>query len=170
MGAGISLNAALRHSSRVQALILVRPAWLDEKTPDNLKILVDAARLIAKDGGRQQFEKLPQFTAIRDLLPNAAKSVLGVFAPEQRREIPKVLEAMVNDCPFPDLRQLERLQLPTLIIGNHDDPLHPFEMAEKLAGVIPGSRLEQVISRYVDDAAHREHVREIVTDFLSLST
>ena len=167
MGAGISLNAALRFQDRVEALVLVRPAWLDKENPANLKILIEAAELIPVDGGREKFEKSQQFTSIRNSLPDAARSVLGVFAPEQRKELPLVLRSMVGDRPFESKAQLEHLQLPVLVIGNDDDPLHPFAMAEELSEAIPGSRLEKVVSRYVNNQEHGRQVREIVSNFLT---
>lgn len=167
MGAGISTNIALRYPDRVLGLVLVRPAWLDQKTPANLAILVDAADWIGKENGRQQFCERADFAAIQERLPKAAQSILGVFAETQRPEIPTVLKAMVNDAPFPDLDALQNIDVPCLLIGNEDDPLHPFEMAEAMHQKINNSKIIKVSSRYLNDKQHREEVYQNVTKFIT---
>lgn len=167
MGAGISTNIALRYPDRVLALVLVRPAWLDQKTPDNLAILVDAARWIGKDNGLERFAESADFTAIQQRLPKAAQSILGVFAETQRPEIPTVLRAMVNDAPFSDLNALQKIDVPCLLIGNEDDPLHPYEMAEAMHQKINNSKIIKVASRYLADKQHREEVYQNVTKFIT---
>lgn len=167
MGAGISTNIALRYPDRVRGLVLVRPAWLDQKTPDNLAILVDAAQWIGKDNGLERFCESADFVAIQQRLPKAAQSILGVFAETQRPEIPTVLKAMVNDAPFADLNALQNIDVPCLLIGNEDDPLHPYEMAEVMHQKINNSKIIKVPSRYLDDKQHREVVHQNVTKFIT---
>ncbi|MEZ5040160.1 MAG: alpha/beta hydrolase [Saprospiraceae bacterium] len=167
MGAGISLNVALRYPERVKALVLIRPAWLDQGSPENLAILLEAAPFIGQKNGLATFEQRPNFKRIQQLLPNAAQSVLGVFAPTQRAEIPLVLENMIKDRPFSDLKALENIHHPCLIIGNEDDPLHPIDMAERIHQCISGSQCVNVISRYVDDAQHGAAVNQLVSKFIT---
>jgi len=164
MGAGIAINIALRFPERVKGLVLVRPAWLDRKSPENLQILVEAAKLI---NDKAAFQQLPKFQSINTTLPKAAQSILGVFAPTQQPDIGMVLDALVKDRPFNDLNELKDLKVPSLIIGNENDPLHPFSMALKMSQAIRGSQLHQVTSRYIDDQVHRREVNQIVHHFLT---
>lgn len=167
MGAGIALNVALRFPERVKALVLIRPAWLDQDSPENLAILLEAAPFIGQEDGLANFEQRPNFKHIQRILPKAAQSVLGVFAPTQRAEIPLVLENMIKDRPFSDLKALEHIQQPCLIIGNGDDPLHPFEMAESIHQRISGSQCVNIMSRYVDEAQHGAAVNQLVSKFIT---
>ena len=166
MGAGISLHIALNHPQRVKALVLVRPAWLNEGSPQNLEILLEAAKLMGKENGKAIFTQRKDFQAIQNALPLAGKSVVGVFADTQQKELPQVLEALVEDVPFSDRKDLNRLRVPCLILGNEDDPLHPYAMAEELSKQIEGSQLKKVVSRYVDGETHRRHITEIVSTFI----
>lgn len=166
MGAGISTNMALRYPERVAALVLVRPAWLDMGNPDNLLILQEAARFIGQSGGRAQFEQRPDFQAVHQHLPKAALSIVGVFDPTQRKEIPLVLQSMIADRPFESMLDLETIDIPVLIIANEEDPLHPNAMAEQMHQRIRQSRLVKVVSRYIDDNGHREAVQKTVTKFI----
>ncbi|MBX2874303.1 MAG: alpha/beta hydrolase [Saprospiraceae bacterium] len=166
MGAGISTYMAIHHPERVRGLVLVRPAWLDQGTPDNLKILLTAADFIDQAKDVDGFKQEPEFQGIQHAVPKAAQSVLGVFAATQRLEIAKVLRSMVQDHPFDDIKHLQEIDTPTLIIGNEDDPLHPYSMAETIHNHIPNSKLEKVVSRYIDDAQHRLIVTQIVSKFI----
>ncbi len=167
MGSGIALNIALRFPEKVKGLVLVRPAWLDSSSPENLSILLEAAQWIGKENGKTHFEQNADFQKIQKLLPKAAASILGVFAPTQRAEIPLVLEKMVNDRPFTSLEALTKIKQPCLIIGNENDPLHPFEMAEKIHQYIAGSELIKVPSRYKNDIEHRKVINRIVSKYIN---
>ena len=166
MGAGISTYIALHYPERVRALVLICPAWLDQGNPENLRILNTAADYIEHDQGKEQFKLLPDFKLIEASVPNAALSVLGVFADTQRTEISTVLRAMVQDRPFENIQSLQGINVPCLVIGNEDDPLHPFEMAMEMHKHIPNSQLEKVTSRYIDDAQHRQIVYQTISKFI----
>lgn len=166
MGAGISMHIALKYPERVKGLLLVRPAWLDKIRPENLLILLEAGKRIPLPNGKADFEALPSFQAMKADLPLAARSVLGQFNRAQLEHGPKVLECMVNDKPLEDLAQLKQIDKPCLIIGNGDDPLHPFEMAEVIGEHIPSAQVEKVVSRYVNNRGHREAVNRLVEDWL----
>lgn len=167
MGAGISINIALRYPQRVKGLVLIRPAWLDQASPENLALLKTASALMPTTNGSEEFKQLDTFQRIQQNVPNAAKSILGVFAATQRKELPLVLKSMVEDKPFQNLNALSAIKQPCLILANEDDPLHPYEMAVALHNAIPDSRLEKVVSRYVDDQAHRKAVEKAVKLFIA---
>ena len=79
MGSGIALNMALNYPDKVKGLVLVRPAWLDAINPENLALLLEAADRIPLHNGLDEFEQLPEFKQIKEQLPKAAQSILGVF-------------------------------------------------------------------------------------------
>ena len=164
MGSGIAVNLALRYPGYVKGLILVRPAWLDWPDPENLQILKPAADLMKNLDGREKFSDTPGFKAV--VPPAAAQSILGVFAEDQQPELAGVIEAMVQDRPFNSTEQLSEISVPCVVIANHDDPLHPYEMAEKIHESIPGSVLRKVTSRYIDDQLHTQQVRQIIQKFI----
>jgi pimeloyl-ACP methyl ester carboxylesterase len=167
MGSGIALNIALRFPERVKALVLVRPAWVNKSKPENLNILLEAAKNIRKPNAEWEFTEAPNFGSIETSLPLAAQSLLGLFDPSQSPELPRVLEKMVEDRPFEDVAQLQKINKPCLIIGNDNDPLHPFEMAEYIHQNIAESRLSKVASRYLDEAEHAKSVNQLVSTFIA---
>ncbi|MEL6252879.1 MAG: alpha/beta hydrolase [Bacteroidota bacterium] len=166
MGSGISLNIALRFPERVKGLILVRPAWLDKEKPANLEILLNIAEIINHPTGKTRFENSDEFLAIQKVLPRAASSIMGQFSRVQGNHTSEVLNHMVNDKPFDQMSDLAILNIPTLVIGNDDDPLHPWDMAEAIHQAIPTSKLVKVISRYKDDLQHKKEAQAAIAAFL----
>ena len=165
MGAGISLNMALRYPGKVQGLFLVRPAWLDQESPENLKILLEAAKLMDLSDGIEKFKKEEAFQIINNELPKAAQSLLTIFDSEQQKELPTVLKAMVNDRPYDTMKELKKLDLQCTVIGNDNDPLHPYAMAESTSQNIPGSSLHKVTSRYIDSTAHQKEITDLIKKY-----
>lgn len=166
MGSGISLNIALRFPQRVKALILVRPAWLDKDRPENLEILLSIAEVINHPAGKTAFENSEEFLSVKKELPKAAASIMGQFSRAQGSYTSEVLNHMVLDKPFDQMSDLASIDIPTLILGNDDDPLHPWEMAEAIHQAIPGSKLEKVVSRYIDDLQHKKEAQAVISAFL----
>jgi len=166
MGAGISINMALRYPEKVKSLFLVRPAWIDEGNPAHLRILSEAAELMSFSDGIEKFQQEVSFQAINKEIPNAGQSLLTIFNPEQQKELPIVLKAMVNDKPYAELTALQKLALPSTVIGNDDDPLHPYDIAETTHQNIPGSVLNKVTSRYVDGTLHQKEITEHIKKHL----
>lgn len=167
MGAGISINMALRYPEKVKALVLVRPAWLEKRNPQNLLLLKEAAKFIGKRTGKITFEQNKEYQQIKANLPTAAKSIIGVFGKNQQRVIPTVLKKMVGDKPFAKKQALKDLKVPCLVIGNEDDPLHPFSMASTIHKYIKESQLEKVVSRYVNNREHRITLTNLTQQFLN---
>ncbi|MDH5399521.1 MAG: alpha/beta hydrolase [Cyclobacteriaceae bacterium] len=165
MGSGISVQTALRYPERVKGLVLVRPAWLDAPGPENLRILLEVADCLQQGGGQGLFEKRESFQKMQSELPLAASSVLGMFTREQLDDTPKVLEHMVNDAPIRALADLQKIKVPTLIIVNHDDPLHPYHFGEIIQKQISGSQVVEVTSRYKNNDTHTQEVQTAVKAF-----
>lgn len=166
MGSGIALQAALRYPDRVQALILHRPAWLEQGFPDNLMELKDATNYMRMENGKDEFAKTEAFVKLKTELPAAADSVMGIFSEEQQSCLPKVIEQMVADSPISSLNQLAKLSMPCLILANDDDPLHPYELAKVIHKRISGSVLRKITSRYLEPVKHRDEVRHHILEFI----
>lgn len=165
MGAGISLNIALRYPERTKALVLIRPAWSDRPDPDNLMILKTAAPFV-RDGNRHGFDQISFVKSLQSDLPLAYASLMGIFQ-EQQEHLPDVLEGMVGDVPFSSIDRLQKVTKRTLVIGNDKDPLHPMFMAEETAGSLPDSAFSVVTSRYIDAKMHQRELNERIINFLS---
>jgi pimeloyl-ACP methyl ester carboxylesterase len=141
MGAGIALNFAVRYPDRTRALILSRASWLAEPLPPNLAVFPKIAGLIREHGvhrARELFAGTTEYqTALQSSPANAASWMLQ-FLRERAGETFEILESIPNDVPAPDIASWKKMDLPTLVLANRNDPQHPFEYGEVLAREIPG--------------------------------
>src|SRR5262245_13857819 len=170
MGAGISLAFCLRYPKRVKALILNRPAWLDTPNPPNLLSLTMLARLIERFGitrARSELEKTELYQDLERKHPASAKSLTDLLVNKRSDALLASLKGIPASAPVDSLDKLALLDVPSLVLGNRDDPLHPFELAQTLAKAIPRSQFHELPSKSKDVNAHHQQFRQIVTKFLS---
>jgi pimeloyl-ACP methyl ester carboxylesterase len=169
MGAGISLAFALRYPQRVNALVLNRPAWLDAPNPPNLSILTVIGRLVERLGlerARSEFEQTEPYQDLERNCPGSAKSLTDLFVNQNSDALVASLRAIPSSAPVDSLDKLATLGVPSLVLGNRNDPLHPFELAQTLAKAISGSRFHEFPSKSEDMNGHYQQFWQIVTEFL----
>jgi len=164
MGAGIALTFAAAHPERVRALLLVRPAWLDQPMPDNLAMFPAIAALLREFGveeGMRRFRETPWGREAAPF-PAAAASYDGQFTRPHALERSPVLEAIPGDCPPRGPAVWSNIASPTTVIATDLDPIHPLAFGQRLAAAIPGATLHTPVSKWVDEPAHNAEVRRIV--------
>ena len=81
--------------------------------------------------------------------PDSARSLIGQFEQPRAEECVERLERLATDTPCRDPADYRRIGVPTLILGNEQDPIHPLMVAEALALLIPGAELEVVTPKSV---------------------
>jgi pimeloyl-ACP methyl ester carboxylesterase len=141
MGAATAVAWALRHPGRAAALVLITPPP-DERPEDDW--WDQAAEALERNGVEGFLDMV-----VDDDLPSRWRDPARKAA-AQRMERHRHLEAVADALrtvpraqPFEGLEELERLDLPTLVVGSRDeaDPVHPLEVAEAYAEHLPRSRL-----------------------------
>jgi pimeloyl-ACP methyl ester carboxylesterase len=171
MGAGVALNLALRHPQRVRGLVLVRPAWLDGPMPEgNAKIYSYIASLIRERGpeaGREEFLRSDTYARVQEQSPAGAASLVAEFDNPRAEEVVDVYERIPASFPVQNNFDWERIPVPTLVLANLQDPLHPFEYGKELARSIPGARFAELTPKSVDEERHGREVQHHAEKFLS---
>lgn len=169
MGAGISLNIALRYPERVKALVLSRAAWLDAAMPVK-DLYLRVAELIrsaaSPQEGERAFRASKEYRELEPVIPDALNNLAAEFYRPRAKEQVIRYERMPVDAPSRDRRQWPNIVVPTLVIATRHDPVHPFEMGETLARLISGARLQEVTAKSVDACKHEEEVRALLKEFL----
>ncbi len=170
MGAGIALHLALSGSVDVRALLLVRPAWLARPARPQLDIISDIGEWLA--GGDQIFAEAklkqdPLYSMNLTDRPRCAASIMGAVWRTQAIETAGVYSVMVEDQPLRSMDNLGHCDVPSLVIGNDFDPLHPAIIAEEIAGAMGGARYVHLPSKYQEPKAHQEQAIEEIERFLS---
>ena len=169
MGAGISIAFWRRHRERARALILSRPAWLNRPYPVNLMVLGEIAKLfdeLGPEAALPHVEKLAAFASMRKSFPEAASALMQNLENAKDSRVAMTYRTILASVPFGDFSNFASLRVPALVLANHDDPIHPFELAERLAAGIPGSTFQEFPSKHQSFAEHQEGFRLRVAEFL----
>jgi pimeloyl-ACP methyl ester carboxylesterase len=170
MGAATALAVATLDPGRVHALVIVRPAWLNQPLPDNLRAFPEVARLLRAVGpetGRVIFQESARYREIEAISPSGAVSLLGQFDQPGAVARARRLEEMPSSVPYLDRGSIRSLSVPVLVIGAPSDPVHPIGYAEELASLMPGSRLAVLTSRDLSPERNRADLEAAVTRFLA---
>ncbi len=169
MGAAMALNFTLRFPSRVVGLILSRPAWLDGPNPWNVKMFSLIARLIREHGpkrGQELFVQTREYAETLGLYPDVAKSLRTQFEHPRAEENTINLERIPRDTPSSDRREWASIRVPTLVLANRQDPIHPFEYGETCARMIPGAGFKEITAKSVSVEQHGRDVQQSMEEFL----
>jgi pimeloyl-ACP methyl ester carboxylesterase len=170
LGSAVAVNLALRFPDRVLGLILSRPAWFDGPLPENVRLFTMIARLIRERGARdglEQFRKMPEFRRMDRESPECARSLIGQFDQPRARECVARLERLAGDTPCRDRADYHRIRVNTLILGNRQDPIHPWEFAVTLSRQIDRAILREITPKSVSLEQHAADVQNAVDDFLT---
>lgn len=170
MGAGISLNLALRYPERVKALVLSRAAWLDDAMPVK-NVYLRLAGLIrtaaTPEEGEQAFRNSPEYRELAPVIPDGMNNLAAEFHRPHAKEQVVRYERMPVDAPSRDRRQWTRISVPTLVLATRHDPIHPYEFGTTLANLIPGARFQEVTAKLVDVGKYEAEVRTVLKEFLA---
>jgi pimeloyl-ACP methyl ester carboxylesterase len=91
---------------------------------------------------------------------------LGQFIHPRAAETVAKLERIPRDQPCHDLRQVEAISVPTLVLANQQDPIHPFVYGQALAARIPGAEFRELTPKSVNLKRYEQETQEIIGDFL----
>lgn len=167
MGAGVSVNVALRCPERLLGLALVRPAWLAEPMPADLREYFGLlAQMLPLADGAGRFAQEPALLRLAKERPEGVQAFLCHFEQEDSRRRPEKFAIMPGCRPFDDEGQLAGLRLPTLIAACRQDLVHPFAYGEWYAERIPGARLVELPAKSVDAAGYHEGLNRCIGKLL----
>jgi pimeloyl-ACP methyl ester carboxylesterase len=170
MGAALALNFTLRFPERVIGLMLSRPAWLDKPHAAEDNPFLTIAQLIRQHGAKRGAELLKETSIYRECLsksPDAAASLLRQFEHPRAEETVAKLERIPNHIPAHTRKDWAAIAVPTLVLANRQDPIHPYEYGETLARIIPGAEFRELTQKSVSMEAHGVEVQKYIGEFLT---
>jgi pimeloyl-ACP methyl ester carboxylesterase len=170
MGAGVALNCALRYPTRVLGLILLRPAWLDAPMPDNARIFGLIAQLIREHCPARAmaiFKDSPAYGSMLAESPDSANSLLDLFSQPRAAETVAKLERIPQDAPSRERALWRGIAVPTLVLANRQDPIHPFEYGMILAHEIPKAHFVELTPKSVSLAQYTSDLNRALSNFLN---
>lgn len=169
MGAAVSARFALLYPNKVKALVLMRPAWIDQPMPDALAIIPYIADTMERFGSKEGLKRFKQSPQLQEIIQKStanAKSLYQQFLSPQAYERRARLREIPNDSPIANWKEIEKLNIPALVVGNDLDPIHPLEFAKAWAKYLPQGRFVQVPAKTVSIKNHTLFFQKYLTDFL----
>ncbi|MFN0169479.1 MAG: alpha/beta fold hydrolase [Bryobacteraceae bacterium] len=170
MGAAVSARFAVRYPERVRGLILVRPAWLTEPLPEGLQLMPVVAGYLERFGQEKGCELFVQSAEYQSLLarqPETAAALREQFFAEAALERRGRLTGIPGDAPIQRWSEVEDLRIPSLVLGNEPDYVHPISFARIWAERLPLGRFVQVPAKSAGFEPHALAVRQHVAGFLT---
>ena len=128
LGSAVAVNTALRYPERVLGLVLSRPAWIDRPLPDNVRHFSLIAGLLHSVGakeGLERFRRTAEFQAMKADRRIVPIRLVGQFEQSRAVDVPPGCSNLIVDTPCPDRSMYATINVPTLVLGNHQDPIHP---------------------------------------------
>jgi pimeloyl-ACP methyl ester carboxylesterase len=170
MGAAVALDFVTRHPTKVIGLVLSRPAWLDQPNPFNVHFFSFIADLIKEHGsakGLEKFRATGDFAAIQASYPDTANSLQRQFLNPRAQEFCEVLSQIPKDHGQTSREAWSKIAVPTLVLANKQDPIHPFDYGTTIASLIPGAEFQQLVSKSMDVPLHEQQVQSFLETFLA---
>jgi pimeloyl-ACP methyl ester carboxylesterase len=144
MGTHTIAALALRDSSRVAAVVLVGPTVMGMPPRDETLEYWDRLAAGLESGGVEGFIRAYD----RDLDPKWRETLLRITrdrlgAHRHPEAVAQALREVPRSLPFEDIRDLEALDVPALVVASHDeaDPGHPYDVAREWSERLPDARL-----------------------------
>ena len=169
MGAAVSARFAVLFPNEIKALVLMRPAWIDQPMPDSLSLIPHIADFMEKYGGEEGLEQFKQSRELEDIRRQSAdnaESLCQQFRSPNAYERRARLRGIPNDAPIADWQNIEQLDIPALVVGNEPDPTHPLEFAKVWAKHLPQGRFIQIPAKIESVEDHTKAFQSHLLAFL----
>jgi pimeloyl-ACP methyl ester carboxylesterase len=169
MGAAIASRLAVHRPDLVRGLILARPAWATEASPENMRPNLEVGELLARLApaeAQAAFVKSETYRLLSAEAPDNLASLLGFFEREPLAVTSVLLRAISLDGPGINKTGLRKMNVPTLLLATDQDAIHPLALAEELAALIPGAMLRTLTPKGVDKPAYLADFHAALTAFL----
>jgi pimeloyl-ACP methyl ester carboxylesterase len=170
LGAAISMHLAMKAPSRVVGLILARPAWVNETAPSTMKPYAIVAELLASFGceeGLRRFLNSEVHAEVKRVSPDNATSLCSFFSRRDKGSTIELLTRLPKDGPGLSSEDIAAIDMPTLVVGNGEEYVHPLAYALQLKDLIADSVLKIVTSKTVDRRLYYSEFLEALTRFLT---
>jgi pimeloyl-ACP methyl ester carboxylesterase len=169
MGAAIALRLAVKSPGLVKGLILARPAWITANAPPNMEPNALVGALLSKYPPQEAHEVFMRSDTAKHfskVAPDNLKSLQGFFETRPYEVTAALLTRISADGPGVEESGVRALAIPTLVIGQDRDSIHPYAYAQTLADLIPNSVLKTVTPKSISKELYISGFHNAIAHFL----
>lgn len=170
LGAAVALNVGVRHPDRISGLVLCRPAWFegpqDQLNSGAYRIIADLLDDNPVEDALRELEQHPSYLSVRERSTAASQSLRHQITRPRAAANADMLRRLPVSSPIAGEKDADGISVPTLVIGHPDDPLHPWDIAERTSRRIPGARLVRVPSKDENADAFQAGIDRAISTFL----
>lgn len=170
MGAAVALRIAAINPARVRALILVRPAWTAHDAPIGLRPCAEVGALLKTTSPTEAlaaFESSATAAFLAREAPDNLSALRQLFQSHRSKDLQMLLSAISVDGPKLSESAIRSISVPSLILCNDHDYIHPLSIAHDLALWIAKAQLIEVAPKAVNPARNAAEIRNSIANFLS---
>ncbi len=165
MGAALALRLAISRTLDLRGMALVRPAFDDTSSPDNLTVLPVTASLLRSvnpEAARASLLASPEYRAIAEVTTSGASSALDQLEKPMARERAVRLAEVPKNVAWREDGEVRGVDMPALVIGVDRDVMHPLALARRTAKLLPEGRFVEATPRDVDPKRYDREIRAAV--------
>jgi pimeloyl-ACP methyl ester carboxylesterase len=115
--------------------------------------------------GKALFLESPEYRETEANWPDVAASLASQFDNPQVETNAFKFDQIIRDRPSQDRQQWKAISVPTLILGNRRDPIHPYDYAQVMAQIIPDAHLEELTPKGISVEQHNADVQRHLERF-----
>ena len=163
MGAAVSINLAIRYPGRIRGLMLVRNAWTIKPMENHIVDIFDECARCLAHGGLDSFKMTESYKRISQISRYTTDAFSGYFKDDASVKKYRKFQIMPRLTPMESAKDFDRIKVPTIILSNRFDLVHPFEYGAYYEKWIKDSRAFEIESKDIDPIAHRKAVNEYLS-------
>lgn len=143
LGAGAIANLVASDPDRFEKLVFLLPAGLDVEFRYKERLLRTASMIEGKspEEAMEAILSDPERVARYVEAPWQREFDRGLLADLNTVGVPRAIRELVEDRPLSDRHDMAKVAAPTLMICRRGDVIHPAEVGEILAGIMPNAEL-----------------------------
>ena len=167
MGAAATIHTYLQYPERIKALILIRNAWAGETmNRENANLFIALSEALKEKSP----EKLKESEAYKEYLlieEETAVSMVGFFEEPAALRYPEKFARIPVQAPFESLDALKEIKVPTLVLANRQDSIHPFHSSELIHEAIKGSVFHEIACKKADRKGYYHDLDVYINEFIN---
>ena len=167
MGAAASIHTYLQHPDRIKAMILIRNAWVGQSMSRENIGLFTALSQALKENSVEKLQEIEAYKEYYEMDSGTALSMMNFFRDPAALRYPEKFARIPAEVPFESLEPLKNINVPTLVLANRQDDIHPFHTGELIHEAIKDSVFHEIACKRFDREQYYKDLPIYINEFLN---